>query len=68
MIYRKNGLSWRKAQRSVGNGECVEVSSAVGYVAVRDSTNLDGGVLLYKPVGWRISLKRTKEHDFDLGS
>jgi hypothetical protein len=49
---QENGLSWRKAQRSVGNGECVEVASAVGHVAVRDSKNLDVDVLLYKPAGW----------------
>ena len=30
-------LSWRKALRSIGDGECVEVASAHKHVAVRDS-------------------------------
>lgn len=38
---------WRKASRSVGNGECVELSSVPGQVSVRDSKDPDGPVLRY---------------------
>ncbi|GAA2269606.1 hypothetical protein GCM10010402_27080 [Actinomadura luteofluorescens] len=38
---------WRKAKRSLSNGgECVELAGVVGVVAVRDSKDPDGPVLL----------------------
>nr|WP_285700376.1 DUF397 domain-containing protein [Actinomadura sp. NBRC 104412] len=41
------GLSWRKSARSTSNGgDCVELADSVGAVAVRDSKNPDGFVLL----------------------
>lgn len=46
-------LSWRKALRSIGNGECVEVASANKQVAVRDSKNPDGIWLAYPVHSWR---------------
>ncbi|KAB2371856.1 DUF397 domain-containing protein [Actinomadura montaniterrae] len=42
-----NDLSWRKSTRSLSNGgECVELADAVDAVAVRDSKDPDGPVLL----------------------
>jgi hypothetical protein len=46
-------LVWRKASRSVGNGECVEVAVAAEYVAVRDSKNPEGGMLRCTPTAFR---------------
>jgi Domain of unknown function (DUF397) len=44
---------WRKPQRSVGNGACVEVTVAVSGIAVRDSTDQSGPMLAYTAESWR---------------
>jgi hypothetical protein len=48
-----NESMWRKSQRSVGNGACVEVTVAVPGIAVRDSTDQSGPVLAYTAESWR---------------
>ncbi|TDB76906.1 DUF397 domain-containing protein [Actinomadura sp. KC216] len=42
-----NTSTWRKSSHSGGNGgECVELASAPGLIAIRDSKNPDGPKLL----------------------
>lgn len=42
-----------KSSYSSGNGECVEVARNIPHaVAVRDSKQLDGPVLLLAPAAW----------------
>jgi hypothetical protein len=53
-------LEWRKASRSVGDGECIEVAPLAGHVAVRDSKDPGGTVLLYSIGEWRFFLVGTK--------
>jgi hypothetical protein len=48
-----SGLSWRKASRSAGNGECVEVASTLGRISVRDSKDPEGPVLTYPADAFR---------------
>jgi hypothetical protein len=50
---RLRELGWRKATHSTGNGACVEVASAAGVVAVRDSTDPAGPIVFWGPSGWR---------------
>jgi Domain of unknown function (DUF397) len=58
--FKDRELSWRKASRSVGDGECIEVSSALGHVSVRDSKNPDGPVLSYSADAFRAFVDATK--------
>jgi len=46
-------LRWRKAQRSMNNGDCVEVAPANGQIFVRDSMNPGGPTLEYPANAWR---------------
>lgn len=58
-------LNWRKAQRSVNNGECVEMARAEGMVAIRDSKDPEGPALLYSPGEMRAFLDGVKKGEFD---
>jgi len=48
------GTTWRKSSFSDGGGsDCVEVALSRDDVAVRDSKNLDGGMLRLPVGAWR---------------
>lgn len=57
---------WRKARRSMANGNCVEVRPATGLVAVRDSKNPGGFVLAYSAESWRAFTLATQLGHFDV--
>lgn len=56
---------WRKAQRSISNGACVEVASAAESIAVRDSQDPHGPVLTYPTGAWARFLGAAQRGDFD---
>jgi hypothetical protein len=59
------GLVWRKSSFSGGDG-CVEAASyRDGHVAVRDSKNPNGPVLVYTPHEWRSFLAGARNSEFD---
>lgn len=45
--------TWRKARRSMGNGNCVEIAPSGAGIAVRDSKDPEGAVLLYASLAWK---------------
>ena len=57
---------WRKARRSISNGDCVEVATARQEILVRDSKNPNGGILGYPAGSWRAFLASAKRGDFDV--
>lgn len=56
---------WRKASRSTASNNCVEVASARGAAAVRDSKNRDGGHLAVGTVAWQAFLADVKRGRYD---
>lgn len=57
---------WRKARRSMGNGNCVEVRPVTGAVAVRDSKNRGGLVIAYSAESWRAFTRSARFGHFDV--
>lgn len=56
---------WRRARRSMGNGNCVEISSIIGGVVVRDSKNVAGPVLRYSTTSWLAFTREARLGRFD---
>ena len=56
---------WRKSSYSVG-GNCVEVAFADHHVAVRDSKNRNGPVIMFTPNEWGAFLRGVRDGEFDL--
>jgi Domain of unknown function (DUF397) len=61
----RESLAWLKARSSTANGQCVEVASAVGNIAVRDSKDPDGPILVYTTSEFRAFLDGARNGEFD---
>jgi len=57
---------WRKSARSAGNGNCVEVAVLDAAVAVRDTKDRSGPVLVFTPAEWNAFILGAKDGEFDL--
>jgi hypothetical protein len=56
--------NWRKSTRS-GNNGCVEVAFVEDRVAVRDSKDPDGPVLMFESHEWAAFLHGARAGEFD---
>jgi hypothetical protein len=54
---------WCKSSYSSANGQCVEVASIGGSVAIRDSKNADGPRLVVTDTAWRAFVSALKVGD-----
>lgn len=58
-------LAWRKAQASTNNGSCVEIAIAGRNIALRDSKDPGGPVLVYTSAEWNAFLDGARKGEFD---
>ena len=61
----REDLAWLKARSSGANGQCVEIASAVGNIAIRDSKDPDGPILVYTRSEFEAFLEGARNGEFD---
>jgi hypothetical protein len=55
---------WQKASYS-GTSGCIEVAHVDGHVALRDSKDRQGPVLVFTPMEWRAFIEGVRDGEFD---
>jgi hypothetical protein len=58
--------AWQKSSRSSGNGNCVEVAVVDEVVAVRDTKDRSGPMLVFTASEWQAFVAGAKAGEFDL--
>lgn len=59
------GSAWRKSTRSIANGQCVEAAMlADGRLAVRDSVDKSGPMVMFAIDEWHSFVKEIKDGSF----
>lgn len=61
----RQSLAWLKAQSSTPNGQCVEVAATDGRIAIRDSKDPEGPILVYTPSEFSAFLEGARNGEFD---
>jgi hypothetical protein len=61
----RRNLSWQKAQSSTVNGQCVEIASIANKIAMRDSKDPDGPILVYTSAEFSAFLEGARNGEFD---
>ena len=63
----RTSLAWLKAQRSTANGQCVEIAVTTDKdkIAMRDSKDPDGPILVYTPNEFSAFLDGARNGEFD---
>jgi hypothetical protein len=60
------GAAWRKSTYSSSNANCVEVAVTDPAIAIRDTKDRQGPVLVFSPREWRAFTASVRNGEFDL--
>jgi len=60
-------VTWRRSTRSGPNGNCVEVAQLHDSVALRDSKDPGGPMLIFTPAEWAAFVDGARHGEFDRG-
>jgi hypothetical protein len=66
MALNLTGAVWRTSSRSSGNGNCVEVAFLDRAVAMRDSKDRTGPILIFTEAEWDAFVAGARDGEFDL--
>ncbi len=61
-----SGAEWRKSSHSATQTNCVEIARVADVVAVRDSKDPNGPVLVFTPSEWAAFLAGARDGEFNL--
>ena len=61
----EKSVTWRTSRRSGSQGNCVEVARVGDAVAVRDSKDPTGPVLVFGSAEWAAFIAAAKDGEFD---
>jgi Domain of unknown function (DUF397) len=64
---QKSALAWRKSTHS-NSGGCLEVTSAKGFVRLRDSKQPHSPVLSIPPKAWTALIAQVRDSGIDMAS
>jgi len=64
-LSRVPGNTWRKSSYSSESANCVEFAHSADHVAVRDSKDPEGGMLLFNVESWQRFLGSIRQGEFD---
>lgn len=56
---------WRKSSHSGSNGNCVEVAFTADMIAIRDSKNPSGAMLIFTSAEWEAFVDGVRDGEFD---
>ncbi len=62
----RESLVWLKAHGSTANGQCIEIASASRNIAIRDSKDPEGPILVYTAAEFRAFLDGARNGEFDI--
>ncbi len=60
----EGSIQWRRSSRCE-SGSCVEVAHIDGTIAIRDSKNAAGAVLIFSPEEWTAFVASVRNGEFD---